>query len=378
MVLRINGKVTAVLTMKSYDVYILDLDDTLLYTFREATSTYYPQLAKILGLSYPGNDAVRRHWGEELGPSLERVFRAEISESKAVQVLSGLYQDNPIEPVDGIAHILDILKKHRKFIGLYSSSNPCLMALCIENSLSCKREYFDFIFSTVKQQISKPSPHIVFIMLDKYRQCFGHIAELEKVLVIGDSIADFSTARNAGVDFAGVLTGPTSCDDFLKAGLNPEHIFHSVKEVLVPPSNHGVVAIIKNEHDEFLLIKESRSSHKYIGYWSGPHGICESSDILEEQAVVRETMEECGVEVEPVRKLYTCPADTKVNTVSFWETKLTDSRNVAFNICDREVEAIAWFPLLEILKGDIPLYPGTKDFFRHYNPAKDTKNENKD
>lgn len=33
---------------------------------------------------------------------------------------------------------------------------------------------------------------------------------------VGDSIVDVQTAQNAGVDFAGVLTGTTKKEDFLE------------------------------------------------------------------------------------------------------------------------------------------------------------------
>ena len=351
--------------MKSYDMYIFDLDDTLIHTFKTATKRYYPRFAEILGVCYPGNEVVRQHWGEKLFTSLERIFGVSVDQNKAIETLQLLNKESPVEPIDGVHRILDILRKHKKFIGLYSSSHPSLMNLCIHNSLSCKKEDFDFIFSTVEQKIEKPSPHIVFIMMDKYRHVFGNDIQLDKVLLVGDSVADYITAKNASVNFAAVLTGPVGRKEFLNAGLDSKCIFPSVKEVLIPPSDHGVVAIIENKYKEFLLIEESRTANPYYDHWSGPHGRCNDEDILEEETVVRETYEECGIEVKPVRKLYTCKADTKVNTVSFWEAKLVDPQNVKFNASNREVSAIDWFSLKDILS-NISLYPGTKEFFNHY------------
>ena len=49
--------------MKSYEMYIFDLDDTLIHTFREVTKKYYPKFAEILDITYPGDEVVRQHWG---------------------------------------------------------------------------------------------------------------------------------------------------------------------------------------------------------------------------------------------------------------------------------------------------------------------------
>lgn len=328
--------------MKSYDLYIFNLDVTLIHTVIDTTKKLYPRF---------------------------------VDYSKAVETLKMLYQEDTIKPVSGVHHLLDILRKHHKFLGIYSSCHPSLVELYIRNNLSSKKEDFDFVFSTVEQQIQKPSPHIVYIMMEKYRQIFGCEIRLDKVLIVGDSIADLSIAKNASVDFAAVLTGPTIQNDFLRAGLDNKYIFSSIKEVLTPPKSHGIVAVIQNKKKEFLLVREARLDSLYIDHWSGPHGKCENEDVLEEETVVRETQEECGVIIKPLRKLYTCCADTKVNTVSFWEAALCSPENFVFNIDLYEVNKVAWVPFQDIIGGKIPLYPGTKDFFKQYMQLKEVKHE---
>ncbi len=352
--------------MKSYDLYLFDLDDTLIQSFFTATSLYYPQLAKILGVSYPGDEVVRQNWRGDLFVSLEKIFRIPVVRDQIIEMMRKMYIENPVKPVEGVERILTISKKHNKFIGIYSSSFPPIMDLCITNSIPCPRSTIDFIFSTMEQQIPKPSPRIVFVMLEKYRQTHGLDPQLNRVLVVGDSIDDYKISKSANVDFAAVLTGPTARNDFIRAGLDPSRIFPTVKEAITPPTDHGVVAIIKDEPNKYLLIRESRPGHQYYGHWSGPHGVCETSDVLEEETVVRETFEECGINVKPLRILYQRTADTKVHTVSFWETQWFNSERRKFNICKREVGAIEWISLEDIQRGAVPLYPGTSDFFDHY------------
>jgi 8-oxo-dGTP pyrophosphatase MutT (NUDIX family)/phosphoglycolate phosphatase-like HAD superfamily hydrolase len=352
--------------MKSYEIYLFDLDDTLISTFETATQKYYPKLAKLLGVSYPGHSVVQKHWGGDLNISLEKIFGGPVDYEQAMINLEKLHQEQPIKSFNGVERILNVLKKHKKFIGLYSSSYPQIMDLCIKNSLPVPSGNIDLILSTVEQGIAKPSPHTIYIMMEKYRQLTGKVAKLEQVLVIGDSVDDYLTAKKAKVDFAAVLTGPTPGNDFISAGLDSSWIFPSVKDVLLPPPKHGIVAIIKDELSRILLIQEARPGHPYIGHWSGPHGACENFDILEEETVVRETMEECGLSVTPLRKIYTRSADTKVKTVSFWEAKLISDENQVCDTSSREVGDFGWFDLDDIMSGKIPLYPGTKDFFSHY------------
>jgi ADP-ribose pyrophosphatase YjhB (NUDIX family) len=123
-------------------------------------------------------------------------------------------------------------------------------------------------------------------------------------------------------------------------------------------SSHGVVAvIIKN--DKFLMIKEAQKLLN--GHWGPPHGVCGPEDVNEEATIIRKTKSETGLEVIPIKKITTAPADTKVKTISFWLTEMPGEQNIVLD------EAVAseygWFTVDEALK--LPLYPGTKKFFEN-------------
>lgn len=120
-------------------------------------------------------------------------------------------------------------------------------------------------------------------------------------------------------------------------------------------SSHGVVAIIINSDGKLLLLKEARDI--YNGAWAPPHGRCEVDDRTEENAVIREMKEETGLNVRPIRKLYTQHADSKVATVSFWLVRDIGGRLV---IDPKESSDSGWFSIDEALK--LELYPGTKIF----------------
>jgi len=121
-------------------------------------------------------------------------------------------------------------------------------------------------------------------------------------------------------------------------------------------SSHGIVSLVRNSQGQFLLLEDSREEMK--GCWAPPHGRCENSDVYEETSVVRETLEETGLKVTPVKKLLTQAADTKVKSVSFW---LVDWTEGELNIDPSESSESGWFTIPEASK--LKLYPGTKIFF---------------
>lgn len=121
-------------------------------------------------------------------------------------------------------------------------------------------------------------------------------------------------------------------------------------------SSHGIVSLVRNEEGKFLLLEDGRPQMR--GHWAPPHGRCEPTDESEEAGVIRETFEETGLRVKPIRKLLTQPADTKVKTVSFW---LVDTLTSDLVIDESETSDHAWLTIEEAM--NYTLYPGTKIFF---------------
>lgn len=121
-------------------------------------------------------------------------------------------------------------------------------------------------------------------------------------------------------------------------------------------SSHGIVALVRNSENKYLLLEDCRKEMQ--GYWAPPHGRCEPTDTSEEAGVIRETFEETGLEIKPIKKLLTQPADTKVKTVSFW---LVDLIGGQLKIDPSETSNHGWFTIDDALS--IKLYPGTKLFF---------------
>ena len=348
--------------MHSYDLYLFDYDDTIIRTFETVSECHYAVLAARLGVQQAPIEKIRTYWGAELAESLRNIFGQDIDTDRAIDALSVIHRNNPIPPVEGVLRLLKILKKHGKTVGLISASPPSVLSSSIGNAFPKNHTYFDFVISSVELQIPKPSPHLVFLAMDKYRKINDADISLPQVVYIGDSIDDYQSARNSNVDFKAVLTGPARKEDFLLRGMLDEQVFLTAKEALVPPLSHGIVAVIQNEKKEFLLIQDSRKGNPFYGNWSGPHGRCIKDDVIEEETVVREVYEECGIEVVPHKRICTIEADSKVDAVSFWLTEPVSS-SITFSPCEAEVEDIKWVSLEDILSGNMPLYPGSHYFF---------------
>jgi len=129
-------------------------------------------------------------------------------------------------------------------------------------------------------------------------------------------------------------------------------------------SSHGVVALVRNTNGKLLLLEDAREQMK--GLWAPPHGRCEREDFTEEAGVIREVKEETGLEVTPIKKVHTQPADTKVKTVSFW---LVDCTSTDVTL-DEESSPCGWFAVEEAL--GMSLCPGTRLFFEMVRDGKIT------
>lgn len=122
-------------------------------------------------------------------------------------------------------------------------------------------------------------------------------------------------------------------------------------------NSHGIVAVIRR-NGKYLLIKEARDLMH--GHWGPPHGrVNPEEDQSEEDAVIRESKEETGLNVRPIKKITTVAADVKTKTLSFWLVEIIGDQNMVFD--PAEVSESGWYTAEEASK--LTLYPATKQFF---------------
>ena len=251
--------------MKSYQVYVFDLDDTLLATYRSVTSLHYPLVAERLGLRYRGEEAARRTWGQSFEEGLPAIFEGDATPDQVVSELARVHAEHPLAPAEGALHILRTLRKHGKFLAIVTSGAPGIVEQGIRRGLELTPETFDCVYSTVQHGTAKPSPVILDAIFTELERTRGARTDPREVVYIGDSLSDYRTAKSHGVDFVAVTTGVHTREDFLAEGLAAEWIFASLKEAIVPPASHGIVALIQNEAGEYLLVQEARPHNPFSG-----------------------------------------------------------------------------------------------------------------
>lgn len=84
-------------------------------------------------------------------------------------------------------------------------------------------ELIDIIVGAEDVKIEKPNPEGLFLAIENLK------VMNEEVLYVGDSLVDAKTAENAKVEFAAVLTGTTTMDDF--RSYNSAYIGKNISDV---------------------------------------------------------------------------------------------------------------------------------------------------
>lgn len=97
------------------------------------------------------------------------------------------------------------------------------------------------------------------------------------------------------------------------------------------------VAIIIEKDGQYLFVQRPPGD-LYEGYWSPPTGKVEPGE-EQEQTVVREAMEELGISVRPVRKVWESITSTGEFILHWWQA-LPLSLEIRIN--KGEVEQYAW------------------------------------
>lgn len=196
--------------MGKYNAFIFDFDLTL----ADSTKGIYICYKKCL-----------EHFGYRV-PSDEEIFRTignTIEDS--IAILIGRMPDNVLEMrkyyvsladehmvkytefYPNVLAVLQVLKQAGKKVGIVSTKYRYRIMSSFENAGSFP---IDEIVGGEDVNVFKPDPTGLNLMINRLG------VSKEEVLYVGDSYIDAETAKNAGVDFAGVLTGSTDKKTFSK------------------------------------------------------------------------------------------------------------------------------------------------------------------
>ncbi|MBQ9375369.1 MAG: HAD family hydrolase [Ruminococcus sp.] len=198
--------------MAKYKAYIFDFDLTLadsskaiLTCFKHTLTEFgYPipddkTIFNTIGLTLP--DAFDVLTGIKPNPQREEMRKVYVKKADEVMAKNTFFYDN-------VLAILQTLQNAGVKVGIVSTKYRYRIVETFD--VQSGSFPYDEIVGGEDVENAKPSPDGLELMIKKLN------VDKSDVLYIGDSYIDAKTALNAGVDFAGVLTGSTSKSDFEK------------------------------------------------------------------------------------------------------------------------------------------------------------------
>ena len=212
---------------------VFDFDDTLIHTYENGLANLR-LIGKELGLPLPSDSAMRKHWGKSAKDFIRNLWPGARIEDFSRKYLSLNRTMKPYPPVRGVHEILDLLSGEF-VLGIVTGGEREVM---IRKMISSKIDFKKFSFILTHDEIgkSKSDPgYFDHVLLELKGLGIGR----REVLFVGDSVHDWEAARKGGLYFAGVLTGPTTMEDFLGKGLEKSMIIPSVTELPLLIKDNG-------------------------------------------------------------------------------------------------------------------------------------------
>jgi phosphoglycolate phosphatase len=215
-----------------FDLYIFDLDGTLIDSLDDLTSAMNATLGRYRHEPVD-RETVRRAIGNGAKFLLYRIFSAaskrapEEVASLVEEAMPGYRAEYKKRCVDqttlypGMREWLETLKRQGARLAVLTNK-PEDQAHCILNALGVAG-LFTCIFGPESAGVLKPDPAGVA----RIREKAG--AAAERTIMIGDSDVDIHTARNAGIPCCGI-TGGIGDDEVLRA-LKPDYLIERMDDM---------------------------------------------------------------------------------------------------------------------------------------------------
>lgn len=209
--------------MKKYQLIIFDLDGTLVNSLpyhllafkklfeKNKIKINYADIEENMGLST-----------ENILRLLKRKYRFKESVKKLHDERRKYYAEVVLHKdivFPGIKNMLRKLRSKYK-IAIATGSSRVTLGHSIGQNF---RDLFDFVSTIDDVKKGKPNPEQLLFIARKLK------VKPSVCLMIGDSFYDGLTAKNAKMDFIGVLTGYTPKKDLLKQ--NPQTVLKSLKDL---------------------------------------------------------------------------------------------------------------------------------------------------
>jgi HAD superfamily hydrolase (TIGR01549 family) len=206
--------------MKLFDGIIFDVDGTLTSTneliyasFRHVTNKYLNKNytdEEIYSMFGPTEDGILK---EICGDDFEGARKDYYDFYTENHHMADLYP--------GIIDILKMLKQRDIKLSVYTGKGSTAAAITLKK-LGIY-DYFDMIVTGDDVKEHKPSPEGVQVFVDRFS------LDKERVLIVGDAVADIKAARNSGIKSASVVWDSYAKEKVL--AMESDYVFNTVEEL---------------------------------------------------------------------------------------------------------------------------------------------------
>ena len=172
-------------------IYLFDLDGVILNS-KKNMNLAWNSVRRELDI-----DVNFRSYFCEIGIPFKEILKKLKVEKKKVKRAEKIFSFyskknfNKLFLYNNVVKTINLLKKKKKIIGILTSKDK-LRTLAILKKFKLK---FDFVLCPVSLKFSKPNPHQIFQILNRYK------AKEKDLVYVGDTLIDKLTAKNAGIDF---------------------------------------------------------------------------------------------------------------------------------------------------------------------------------
>ena len=209
--------------MKNYKAVIFDLDGTLLNTIEDISDSLSYACEKN-GLSKITIDEAKSYTGNGVYFLIERtirnhkdkpVYTKELYDNimRDYMYVYNIWKYNHTKPYEGVVKTLNILKKRAIKLCVLSNKPHRDTTGVIDKYIP---NTFDIVMGARDGVKPKPSPEMVYIILDELKNKYG--IDKDEVMYIGDSEVDIETGIASGLYTIGCLYGFRTKQELVKAG----------------------------------------------------------------------------------------------------------------------------------------------------------------
>lgn len=199
-----------------YKCVIFDLDGTLVNSLYDLGDSVNKALKKH-GLPTHPYDAYKYFVGNGRAKLIERAMGESAKNELLLEKVTKDYDEDYLihcldktVPYDGILDMLKSLQHSGVKINVLSNKPDEFVKNMLDSLFSDVK--FDLAWGKKAQYLAKPDPSSILAILDELS------VDKNDCLYVGDSNVDVITARNAGLDFCGVLWGFRTKEELLGEG----------------------------------------------------------------------------------------------------------------------------------------------------------------